>query len=279
MATIGKKFTVIAIACVWIGLSSWVSYPVAADVLSSKNDPSKNYNKAKMLFSRHFKKDFTPKWREVWQQLGYRFYQDGSFWHIEAIDDAAVLGGGHYVFNPGASGNNLVQAPHRYFDGKTRPLALKMFSSPHLMSVSWNTHHRREIDMAHDAPSMMMALTEAWVETTKQGSLIQLHGFTPLKRKTASGKESFIIVSEGVDKPSNQHKLLTACFNQLWPSTLYPLEVTELGGKTNVMARELAQQDTHTLFHIELSTGFRENLQNYFKDNEQFILCINKVLG
>ena len=122
MAIIGKKLTFIAIASLWIGLSNWVSYPVAADVVSTKNDQSKNYNKAKFLFSRHFNKDFNSEWRDDWHQLGYRYYQDGSFWHIEAIDDAAVLGGGHYVFNPGASGNDLVQAPHRYFDGKTKPL-------------------------------------------------------------------------------------------------------------------------------------------------------------
>jgi hypothetical protein len=279
VAIIGKKLTFIAIASLWIGLSNWVSYPVAADVVSTKNDQSKNYNKAKFLFSRHFNKDFNSEWRDDWHQLGYRYYQDGSFWHIEAIDDAAVLGGGHYVFNPGASGNDLVQAPHRYFDGKTKPLALKIFASPQLMSISWNTHHRREIDMVHHAPSMMMALTEAWVETTKQGSLIQLHGFTPLKRKTASGKASLIIVSEGVDKPSKKHKVLTACFNRLWPATLYPLEVTELGGRANVMARKLALEEKHTLFHVELSTDFRKNLQNNYKDNEQFIRCINEVLG
>lgn len=277
MVAMGKKLNQFARRLCLFGLLSSY-YLCVADDGAIQDNVSRSYQQAKALFSKHVNKVFGPQWQDNWHQLGYRYYQDGGLWHIEAIDDAAMLGGGHYIFNPHAQKYHLVQAPHRYFDKKTRPIALKLFASPNVFSVSWNTEHRRTIDFSHVEVSMMMALTDAWLESIPKGDLIQLHGFTPLKRTTEAGKRSMIIVSEGINTPSAGHKALTACFNSVWQAALYPMDVSELGGTTNKMARKMASQPNHRFVHIELSTAFREQLIKDAVDNTQFISCIDKVL-
>ncbi len=197
-------------------------------------------------------------------------------WRLQYLDDQTLAlqqrnerGGGYYRFRLQGEQRTFLQAPHRKADRYTGTLAYRLFQQGGFGGAAWNSLNRRNIDdgsrrsdLAHQPLSPFNAHARAIAARYPDATLIQLHGFSQAKRKTPQGAGSDIIISASTRYPSARVRGIYRCLKgaDLGLVRLYPTEVRELGGTTNVTARTLLARGFTGFVHLEMSAPLRRRL-------------------
>jgi hypothetical protein len=214
-----------------------------------------------------------PELAAAWHSLGFAWFElQGSAGHrwVARERDTDCRGRGFYLFDATAETDTVLQVPHRFKDTATGVIALKLAQEGAFRAIAWNTVPRvvagdgqeQDADLAHRWDSYFTAFTRAVAVSLPQGRVIQLHGFAPAKRTSAAAAGADIIVSAGGRWPSAAARDLADCLRARFPGTvrLFPSDVAELGGTTNVQGKLLRSLGHAGFVHLELSADLRTEL-------------------
>lgn len=189
----------------------------------------------------------------------------GKVWLIRE-EPGGIRGRGCYVVHRGAAPPLALQAPHGFADRHTRQIAAGLFCAGRVRAVAFNTAHRRLLDAAHTPRSYLQAFTKAFLRVHGRRAVIcQLHGFSQMKRTSAAGRTSDLILSNGSRAPAIwQHRLATTLRGVLPKSqvNVFPTEVSELGATTNVQGRLVRSFGYGRFCHLEMSAPLRETMRH-----------------
>lgn len=214
----------------------------------------------------------------------YRFEEEGADLLCVAEQNGHKKGRGFYLFRSAKAGRPVLEAPHGLSDLHTDEIGFRMFTEGMLHAAAFNTLPRNYVadgasvdaDMAHLPDSYFNAFTRAFVRTAPDGVLIQLHGFEKSKRKSGKGAKSDLIVSSGSRRAFEPARLFANCLKQKFPFTtsLYPDDISELGGTTNSQAAIMLEKRRHGFVHIEISRKLRMQLKDDAQVRRKFLDCL-----
>ena len=113
-------------------------------------------------------------------------------------------------------------------------------------------------------------------ETSPRGILLELHGFSRDERSSTAERTADVILSGGTTRPRRWLRELDRCIEAQTGLVvaLYPEEVRELGGTTNVQARALAGKDHPGFLHLELDLATRRRLLAEAPLLEALLRCV-----
>lgn len=221
-----------------------------------------------------------------WGELGFTLSLvdvEGEQWLVLGEMAQQCRGQGMYLIRRGRAAEVLLQVPHGYFDRHTDDIASGLLQAP-LRAYAFNTvprHFSREddrvdADLAHRADTAFSALSRAFARTSAAGRLVQLHGFNAAKRETAAGRSAAAIVSAGSNWPSMASSAVASCLQSLLdePVRLYPQEVGELGGTSNIQGQLLRALGHNGFVHVELNLALRERLRHEKQLRTSFAACL-----
>jgi hypothetical protein len=194
----------------------------------------------------------------------YRF-DDGEVAPIWVLRETSRRqeGRGFYVFLPASRGQEIVEAPHSFHDKYTRTIAERLFRSGQFRAASWNTVKRSVVDVAHARFHYLNAFTRAAQATDPATTVVQIHGYAAMKRKTPAGMSADMILSNGTDRPHTSLVELQQRLQTVWPKfavLAYPTDVRELGATKNVQAELLRAAGSDRFLHVEMSRRLRLSL-------------------
>jgi hypothetical protein len=209
--------------------------------------------------------------------------------HINILHSNKDLGWGQLQIHSANTEDHFLQVPHRFYDKWTATIAKHWFSTSKFKALMINSVHRHagknekpEInsDFSSTRQSPFLAATRAFIAHFYQAKIIQLHGFSKMKRRNKQAQTADVILSYGAELPSHYLQQLTlaaACIeDKLTVRTLiYGKTVNELGGTRNVIAKALQQLGYYKSFiHIELSGELRNKLRHDKQQSLQLLYCI-----
>lgn len=226
------------------------------------------------LFERIIAGSTSPELLREMKHLGFLFEErtssdEESLIFIREAPERAE-GRGFYVISQ-RGWPVLLQAPHRYMDVGTGAIVARLMEEHNFKAAAWNTvprwyegtSGRVDADLAHTEVSHFNAFGMAFARVFPEGRVVQIHGFSQDKRRTASGRSASIIVSSGTRSPGVAAHAIANCLALMLPSEtvlLFPRQVNELGATTNTNAQALRTAGFVNFVHIELSRELRENL-------------------
>ncbi len=195
---------------------------------------------------------------------------DGQ-WRALADLDSDPQGRGLYAYRPGGL-DLLISAPHQFKDLRTGRIAGFLFDELQLGAAAFNTAPR-DLPMGGDRLSDLGKLegTEfnlfhlAYHAHRPGARIVQLHGFAAEKRKSAAARAAQVIVSNGTRRPDPGTRAIASCLAGAGIKTaIYPDEVSELGGTTNITLAELTKAGAPigTFVHVETSRDLRDRLSD-----------------
>jgi hypothetical protein len=239
-----------------------------------------SFAKAQKLFAEYFQGKNTEKSVKEWKSLGFsisNYSAGGQDYFIIAEDAEAKKGGGIYAIKNGIKDAPLlVQAPHQDSDLHTGKLLLGIIESGKIDAASWNTISRKNTDMGKAPDSYFAAFTTAFAASFPQGKLIQVHGFTPEKRKEKTAAS--IIVSSGTKTPNNIATQAKECLAKVDyikdEALLYPVDTKELGGTKNISAKILREHGNNEFLHIEMNYELRKKWSSNTNLVKDLLECI-----
>lgn len=211
-----------------------------------------------------------------WQAVAYRAEPIANTSITLQELDHEQRGRGLFAINSHANHNWLLQAPHSDSDLYTGKIVSRLFLTGDFKAAQWNTVKRTLSDMAHTPDTYWQAFTQAFAEQYPDGKIIQLHGYEQDSRSSDTGASSDIIVSAGHQAPPVWVQQTAACLKKALPQrvSLYPMDVQELGGTTNVQGQLLRSLGHNGFLHIEMSKATRSALLNDAQLRRQFIQCL-----
>ena len=187
--------------------------------------------------------------------------------------EGACRGGGIYVIRPrkGAGPPLLISAPHRRSDRLTGRLTLRLFEELGATAAAWNSVHRRAgetkcggtTDLARLRRHPFTAFSLAFAEAYPEGRVVQIHGFDPNRRMSATGRSAELILSSGSPTVTPHVRDIASCLRDSLPSrrvAVYPRDVQELGARRNAQGRQLRAAKFGGFVHVELAYRLREEL-------------------
>jgi hypothetical protein len=184
---------------------------------------------------------------------------------------AAHRGRGFYAFRRG-SGGDVLHVPHGFKDEMTREIGLALFLEGRFAAAGWNTVPRNyerdgarvDADLAHVPGSWFTAFARGTATAWPRGRTLQLHGFAKEKRRSPAGAGAAMILSNGTEAPQRALQALRDCLAQglKHPAALYPQDVRELGGTSNVQGEALRQMRYAGFLHLETSRDLRQRLRD-----------------
>ncbi|NOT10433.1 MAG: hypothetical protein HOP23_01120 [Methylococcaceae bacterium] len=193
-------------------------------------------------------------------------------------------GRGFFALRQLETKNWLLQAPHADTDLYTGKITSRLFLEGPFKAAQWNTVSRKTLiegqdypaDMAHLPDTYWQAFTQAFAEKYSDGKIIQLHGYEQNSRKTRAGEASDMILSAGHTDPPQWVKQTADCLKNAFPGrvSLYPVDVKELGGTTNVQGKLLQQLGHNGFLHIEMSKKLRQQLLDQSETRSLLIKCL-----
>jgi len=239
------------------------------------------------------KKQQKPAWEKLgWQYLPIELSNRLGRRQAIILREAATerRGRGFFIFLRGepSSEQALMQqaltVPHGFKDMLTDDIGAALFEEGNFRCAAFNTVHRWvkqddqriEQDLAREPSSFFTDFTRAFARSAPQGRLIQLHGFSQKKRKSAAGRRADFILSSGSRNASQDLRLLSSCLGQTLGITAltYPDQVHELGGTKNISGKILRTMDHPGFLHLEMSHPIRKRLHKEILAREKFLQCI-----
>ena len=186
-------------------------------------------------------------------------------------------GAGAYVLRTGPATDDVVQAPHAYFDVGTGPLALTLFACApeghRPRAFMTNTAHRyrsrpgerrsdpeHPADVAHNPEHLFQHVTDLLARNLPQLRVVQVHGFGKAELPERAGVAA--VVSPGSRARSPWVRQVALRLGPLLGSgvRVYPDETQMLGGTQNAQARLLQAYPGARFIHLELSASSRRAL-------------------
>ncbi|MBD3649214.1 MAG: hypothetical protein HUJ31_17600 [Pseudomonadales bacterium] len=205
------------------------------------------------------------EWREQFSQFiacrTHHDHRDGEspvdHWH--AAPERAALG----EFAVRCSAETLpvfIQAPHGFSDLETDGVARALFAQGKFAALAINGVPRYEGDQAHiDNASFQLAAGAFYKQT--RGVVVQLHGFSPKKRRDPAARVADLIISNGTRKSTVATRKIAGCMKEIFPNVLvYPDDTSELGGTTNTVGHHLQSHGHDNFYHLEFSYEARQQL-------------------
>ncbi|KTD21686.1 hypothetical protein [Legionella londiniensis] len=221
-----------------------------------KEPSSMELIRAEALFRSMYRGDYQGL-KKKWNELNFDLIEvQGSDEHVLIVKekDKAKFGRGFYIFRV-HDGKHTLQAPHSFFDYKTRQITLELFFTGDFKAAAWNTVSRKSIDMARAEESYMMAFSKAFAHENSKRYLIQIHGFRQAKRNTKAGRHAEMILSSGEGFPSPIVQRLARCLkNKVDEKTrVCFIDIFELCATGNAIGRMLKTMGHAGFIHMELS--------------------------
>lgn len=245
--------------------------------------PANELKTMQQLFVRLLKGEPVSKIARELQALGWTVstHKQGSVtWTIVAEADDQRRGRGLYAFS--SKGRHALQAPHVPSDKFTGQLLLRYAEdaaqadeeSPR--ALAWNTVPRTTADLADLDGSYLIAFSRAFAQTYPSEKILQLHGFDFKRRRSMAGAMSSAIVSPSHRHPSSSLKSAVNCMQQhLEKHThLYGVDVRELGGTENSVARALRSDGYAGFIHVEMDLPMRQSLVNDQSKRQTMLACL-----
>lgn len=227
------------------------------------------------LFKDQLKPAFTGTNLSDWQVLAMQQVNHADFITLQELP-TAKQGRGFFAINKNAKNNWLLQAPHGDSDLYTGKIVSSLFLTGEFKAAQWNTLKRDISDMAHTPNTYWQAFTQAFAEQYPVGKIIQLHGFEQGTRKTQTGETSDMIISSGQKQVPQWLQQTAGCLKKAlpWRVKLYSVDVSELGGTTNVQGQLLRSLGHDGFVHIEMSKTMRRALLDDEKLRNKLISCL-----
>lgn len=220
--------------------------------------------------------------RAEMRALGLVIERDGPLVIVREREDAR-RGRGFYVFRDGAR-PDVLHVPHSFKDEMTRDIGLALFVEGNFAAAAWNTVPRRyerdgaqvDADVAHLPGTWFNAFVRATARAWPQGRSLQIHGFDPGKRRSEAGAEAALILADGTAVPDDALRRQRDCLaSRLGRDVaLFPDDVRELGGTTNVQGRTLRGLGYGGFVHIELSRSLRTALRDDAGARANLLTCL-----
>ncbi len=189
---------------------------------------------------------------------------------LVTIQDKPNRGRGFFIFRSNNYRPIFLQSPHRFSDKYTGRITLALFKQGKFGGGAWNSVHRHNgsrnqgmsSDFAHIENSPFSAHGRAIAKVKPSAVIIQIHGFSRKKRRSQAGATADLIISSGSHWPSHIASRMANCLagKQLGQVRLYPREVRELGGVTNVTGKTLRAMGFPGFIHLEMSLELRKKL-------------------
>jgi predicted RNA-binding protein YlxR (DUF448 family) len=259
---------------------------------SYEEPKAEELKKAEELFGYMFKGELNDDVQKQWDKLNFkvvRIKEEKEEFILVHEKKGKKRGRGFYLFRLADFKKLAIQSPHSIDDLYTGEITLELALEGKIASAAWNTVPRNSddddkvgnSDLAHLRESYFTAYARAFARAYPTGNLIQLHGFTKEERKSKAGLSSDIIVSSGSKIPGSKAEELDRCLEHdlSGASSLYPLEINELGGSTNAAGIVLRKMGHDGFIHIELSKQMRMRLKDDKKIRGNFQRCIEGVSG
>lgn len=220
--------------------------------------------------------------RAEMRELRLVIEDDGPLVIVREREDAR-RGRGFYVFRHGAR-PDVLHVPHGFKDEMTRDIGLALFAEGDFAAAAWNTVPRRyerdgvqvDADVAHLPGTWFNAFVRATARAWPQGRSLQIHGFDPDKRRSGAGADAALILADGTAVPDDALRRQRDCLaSRLGRDVaLYPDDVRELGGTTNVQGRTLRGLGYGGFVHVEISRGLRATLRDDAGARTNFLTCL-----
>lgn len=210
-----------------------------------------------------------------WQSLNLQQVNYQDYITLQELPNAKQ-GRGLFAIKTQATKNRLLQAPHADSDLYTGKITSRLFLEGEFKAAQWNTVKRDISDMAHTPDTYWQAFTQAFARQYPDGKIIQLHGYDQDTRKSEAGEASDMIISAGHKAPPPWLQQTAACLKNAFPRrvSLYPVDVQELGGTTNVQGQLLRSLNHGGFVHIEMSKALRQELLDNAKTRKLLLSCL-----
>ena len=276
--------------------------PEAIDLLSDarkggeyKKLPEEELAAVQYLFEQMLQGDRSRELFNSWDKLGFHILKaqlEGREVFALMEKPEQKLGRGFYLFPPVATGSTLLMMPHAFYDLHTRVIGQYLFGEGMFIAAAWNTVHRNRTpgknhaivpdddpwrwDMADLSNTCFTALTRAFNRTQAHGHLIQLHGYSKAKRKSSSGRDSDLILSNGTELPPKELIVFGDCLkiNLTAMVRVYPVETRDLGATENISARILNILGHNGFVQMEMSLPLRNQLRSSVNTRKALLNCI-----
>lgn len=207
---------------------------------------------------------------------------DGPLVILSESPDAR-RGRGFYVFRRDAR-PDVLHVPHGFTDEMTRDIGLALFAEGSFSAAAFNTVPRRyeregqriDADLAHLPGTWFNAFVRATARAWPQGRSLQIHGFDPGKRRSEAGASAELILANGTAVPDDALRGQRDCLARslMQNVALYPDDVRELGGTTNVQGQILRSVGYVGFVHVEISRSLRRSLRDDARARTTFLACL-----
>ncbi len=242
---------------------------------------------AQRLFTRQMQEPDARGLARAWTDLRMRrvgLHLGGRACQLVMEAPDARRGRGLYLFCPHAPRAIALQLPHGFKDEHTGRIGLQLASSGEFALVAWNTvprSYRRQgqtvdADLAHLPESYFTALTRAVAASGGLRLVVQLHGFSQAKRRSAAGRTADFILSSARREAGPSALALAACLRQQGEGRvrIYPREVRELGALSNRQAAVLRETVGTAFLHVEMSAEIRKRLVRRAANRRSLLACL-----
>jgi hypothetical protein len=214
---------------------------------------------------------------------GWQIKKFGLFRKFVALRDDKKRGWGEFVWKKRQNRQQVwLQTPHAEHDKWSGEIAFSMLlESQYIVGYASSSAPRYasenygDSDLAHAELSFFRDFNIQLLHSFPQSRIVQLHGFAKKKRLSESASVADIIVSSGSSQASAYAKRVTDCLvAKNMNAKLYTVDVGELGGTTNISAKDARQAKHKRFLHIELSDVVRVQLKDEQYLRKEFIQCI-----
>ncbi len=216
------------------------------------------------LFLQTFRNPRDTSLRDVWSKVEWELTtivkDEQNFVVLHKKD-----GGSLYVVRCAQALPIALQSPHSFYDKHTRRITLQMFLASNFRAAAWNTIKRSTIDAAHTHYHYLNAFTQAFAISDQDASVVQIHGFSNQRRKRPPSTTADLIVSNSSRYPEQFSRMVATRLKSAFPTRnvyLFPLDVQELGGTTNVQAQVMRDAGLARFLHLEFNYDFRRQLRS-----------------